>query len=128
MPLPTKRPEPFQLSVAADGFSLLVRCTRFGASFPSGLLRLTAIGRVEANDCRNGARVNRRGGCGERPPLKYGDRFLPDEGRPMAIEYAVMLALIVAVCLATIDFLDEAARTSFIDSTDAIKNAVGGGS
>jgi pilus assembly protein Flp/PilA len=40
-------------------------------------------------------------------------RFLNDESGPTAVEYAVMLALIIVVCLAAISFLGTKASGTF---------------
>ena len=40
-------------------------------------------------------------------------RFLKSEDGPTAVEYAVMLALIVVVCLATIGTVGANAKTTF---------------
>ena len=40
-------------------------------------------------------------------------RFLVSEDGPTAVEYAVMLALIIIVCLAAISALGEATKTQF---------------
>jgi pilus assembly protein Flp/PilA len=40
-------------------------------------------------------------------------RFLEDESGPTAVEYAVMLALIIVVCLAAISFLGTQASGTF---------------
>jgi pilus assembly protein Flp/PilA len=40
-------------------------------------------------------------------------RFLKEEDGPTAVEYAVMLALIIVVCIAAIQFLGQAASTTF---------------
>jgi pilus assembly protein Flp/PilA len=40
-------------------------------------------------------------------------RFLNDESGPTAVEYAVMLALIIVVCLAAISFLGNVTSTTF---------------
>ena len=45
--------------------------------------------------------------------LKNVRRFLTDESGPTAVEYAVMLALIVIVCLAAIQTIGTQARTAF---------------
>ena len=47
-------------------------------------------------------------------------RFLASEDGPTAVEYAVMLALIVIVCLATITTVGQNANARFIE----IKNAL----
>jgi pilus assembly protein Flp/PilA len=49
-------------------------------------------------------------------------RFLVSEDGPTAVEYAVMLALIVVVCLTAISSLGQAAKNSFYQ----IKNSVAG--
>jgi pilus assembly protein Flp/PilA len=40
-------------------------------------------------------------------------RFLASEEGPTAVEYAVMLALIIVVCLAAIDQLGDMSRNTF---------------
>ncbi|MGL4550920.1 MAG: Flp family type IVb pilin [Gemmataceae bacterium] len=52
--------------------------------------------------------------------------FLEDEDGPTAVEYAVMLALIVVVCIAAITTLGNNANSTF--SNVALNAAVGGGS
>jgi pilus assembly protein Flp/PilA len=47
-------------------------------------------------------------------------RFLVSEDGPTAVEYAVMLALIVLVCLTAISSLGQAAKNNFY----RIKNSV----
>lgn len=42
-------------------------------------------------------------------------RFLQSEDGPTAVEYAVMLALIVIVCLAAISSVGTAANAKFMD-------------
>ena len=42
-------------------------------------------------------------------------RFLASEDGPTAVEYAVMLALIVIVCLTAISSLGTAAKNTFTD-------------
>ena len=51
-------------------------------------------------------------------------RFLRDEDGPTAVEYAVMLALIIVVCIAAITTLGANANDTF--SNVALKAAVGG--
>ena len=51
--------------------------------------------------------------------------FLREEDGPTAVEYAVMLALIVAVCVGAVGTLAEATKGSFDASKDAIANAGG---
>lgn len=50
-------------------------------------------------------------------------RFLVSEDGPTAVEYAVMLALIIIVCLAAIQALGGATRTQFQTIADTIGTA-----
>jgi pilus assembly protein Flp/PilA len=50
-------------------------------------------------------------------------RFLTNEDGPTAVEYAVMLALIVVVCIASIAFLGSGANKTF--SNVALNTAAG---
>jgi pilus assembly protein Flp/PilA len=54
-------------------------------------------------------------------------RFLVSEDGPTAVEYAVMLALIIIVCLTAISSLGNAANDTFNNVVDGITNAGGGG-
>ena len=47
-------------------------------------------------------------------------RFLASEDGPTAVEYAVMLALIIVVCLATITTLGENANSRFKDVSNKL--------
>jgi pilus assembly protein Flp/PilA len=47
-------------------------------------------------------------------------RFLKSEDGPTAVEYAVMLALIVIVCLAAINALGTNAKTTFTNVGNSI--------
>lgn len=49
--------------------------------------------------------------------------FLVSEDGPTAVEYAVMLALIVIVCLTAIQAIGQNANTSFGGIRDAINTA-----
>ena len=49
-------------------------------------------------------------------------RFLVSEDGPTAVEYAVMLALIIIVCLLAISTLGEAARDTFDEVGNSIKS------
>jgi len=53
-------------------------------------------------------------------------RFLSDENGPTAVEYAVMLALIVVVCITAITTLGTNASSTF--SNVALNTAAGGSS
>lgn len=48
-------------------------------------------------------------------------RFLASEDGPTAVEYAVMLALIIVVCLGTITLLGQAADQRFTDVKNALE-------
>jgi pilus assembly protein Flp/PilA len=50
-------------------------------------------------------------------------RFLVSEDGPTAVEYAVMLALIVIVCLTAIQAIGTNANTTFNNISNAINNA-----
>ncbi|GAB5403903.1 MAG: hypothetical protein Aurels2KO_21340 [Aureliella sp.] len=52
-------------------------------------------------------------------------RFLLSEDGPTAVEYAVLLALIVGACLAAVQSLSTATADSFDASTNAIDGAIG---
>ncbi len=47
-------------------------------------------------------------------------RFLSDEDGPTAVEYAVMLALVIVVCLVSIQALGSATTTSFSNMSDSL--------
>lgn len=50
-------------------------------------------------------------------------RFLASEDGPTAVEYAVMLALIIIVCLATITTVGQNANARFIQVRNALAGA-----
>ncbi|MDP6442183.1 MAG: Flp family type IVb pilin [Pirellulaceae bacterium] len=52
-------------------------------------------------------------------------RFLTEEDGPTAVEYAVMLALILLVCIAGIRVLGTNVNSSFDDSKSKIESAMG---
>jgi pilus assembly protein Flp/PilA len=52
------------------------------------------------------------------------ERFLRNEDGPTAVEYAVMLALIIVVCIASITFLGSGANKTF--SNVALNTAASG--
>ena len=45
--------------------------------------------------------------------LRHAQRFLKSEDGPTAVEYAVMLALIIVVCLTAIQAIGTNANTTF---------------
>lgn len=51
--------------------------------------------------------------------------FLREEDGPTAVEYAVMLGLIVAICASTVSALALATKASFDASEDAISSSGG---
>ena len=53
-------------------------------------------------------------------------RFLADESGPTAVEYAVMLALIIVVCITAVTTLGTKANSTFANV--ALNAAVSGGS
>ena len=52
-------------------------------------------------------------------------RFLVREDGPTAVEYAVMLALIVGACIASVNVLAQAAGDSFNDSGSQLSGVFG---
>ncbi len=52
-------------------------------------------------------------------------RFLVAEDGPTAVEYAVMVALIIIVCLTAIQGLGQNAKATFQQTSDAIANTTG---
>lgn len=54
---------------------------------------------------------------------RFAKRFLQEEDGPTSVEYAVMLAFIIAVCIASVNTLAGSLRENFDKSADAIVNA-----
>lgn len=54
--------------------------------------------------------------------------FLKREDGPTAVEYAVMLALIIVVCITAISALGSNANKTFTNVSDTLGTIVGGGS
>jgi pilus assembly protein Flp/PilA len=52
-------------------------------------------------------------------------RFLRDESGPTAVEYGVMLALIVVACIGSVNLMANATADSFDSSANAIASAFG---
>jgi pilus assembly protein Flp/PilA len=52
-------------------------------------------------------------------------RFLRADDGPTAVEYAVMLALIILICLAAVQSVGTQTSSSFTNSADSIGSAVG---
>ena len=52
-------------------------------------------------------------------------KLLRDESGPTAVEYAVMLALIVAACIGAVNQMSQATADSFDNSAEAITGAFG---
>ncbi len=52
--------------------------------------------------------------------LKKLQRFLASEEGPTAVEYAVMLALIIIVCLVSIQTLGTNTKTSFTNMANSL--------
>jgi pilus assembly protein Flp/PilA len=55
-------------------------------------------------------------------------RFLGDDNGPTAVEYAVMLSMIVAVCMGGIRTLGTNLSTSFTNTATSLGSGGGGGS
>lgn len=56
---------------------------------------------------------------------KFIQKLLKHEDGPTAVEYAVMLALIVGVCIASVNVLANAAGDSFNDSGSQLSGILG---
>lgn len=52
-------------------------------------------------------------------------RFLADESGPTAVEYGVMLALIVAACIASVNVLATSTGASFDNSAGQLSGVLG---
>jgi pilus assembly protein Flp/PilA len=52
-------------------------------------------------------------------------RFLKEEDGPTAVEYAVMLSMILGLCIAAVGQLAASVGTSFNESSAAINTAIG---
>ncbi len=50
--------------------------------------------------------------------------FIQDEDGPTAVEYAVMLALIIAVCIIAIGSVGSATSNMFNDSANELANVI----
>ncbi len=57
--------------------------------------------------------------------ISHLKRFLRDESGPTAVEYGVMLALIVVVCIGSVNLMADATADSFDSSANAIASAFG---
>ena len=55
---------------------------------------------------------------------KFISRFLQDEDGPTAVEYAVMLAVIVILCIGAILQTGTVQRTAWEDTANAFQQAV----
>lgn len=55
-------------------------------------------------------------------------KFLREEDGPTAVEYAVMLALIIAVCIGALRTFGTTASGSFQDSATKLNNTMGASS
>jgi pilus assembly protein Flp/PilA len=51
-------------------------------------------------------------------------RFLQDESGPTAVEYAVMLALIIGICIVSVSFFGTTAGGSWMDTSSRLDTAM----
>jgi pilus assembly protein Flp/PilA len=58
--------------------------------------------------------------------MKLLRKFLGDESGPTAVEYAVMLAMIIVTCLGAIGFFGSEAGGSIRNTSDRIDQVVNG--
>jgi pilus assembly protein Flp/PilA len=52
-------------------------------------------------------------------------KFLISDDGPTSVEYAVMLAMIIGVCIISIDLMGRSTAASFSDSASEISTAMG---
>jgi len=57
--------------------------------------------------------------------MNYVLRFLRDESGPTAVEYAVMLALIIGVCIGAVGFFGSTASGSWTDMSNKLGTTMG---
>jgi len=57
--------------------------------------------------------------------MKLFKKLLREDDGPTAVEYAVMLALIVAVCVVTVNQMAQATRDSFDSSAAELDGVLG---
>jgi pilus assembly protein Flp/PilA len=80
------------------------------------------MGRAESSGSRDTAVgvINMLRWC----TLKLLPRFHEDESGPTAVEYAVIIALIIVVCIGSVQSLSNATRSSLDASSSAIQSAL----
>lgn len=59
------------------------------------------------------------------PMLRFIHRLVTDEDGPTAVEYAVMLALIVGLCITSVGVMADSAADSFDDSAEQLLSVMG---
>jgi len=98
-----------------------------GAEFEAATVRLVSLGRVRAQSfgavsvpARSTNGTSKRERTAMKDIMKSVKRFLVSEDGPTAVEYAVMLALIVIVCLTAIQAIGTNANTKFGQVRDAL--------
>lgn len=57
--------------------------------------------------------------------MKHLIRFWHDESGPTAVEYAVMLALIICVCIGAVGFFGSTASGSWTDTSNKLSTSMG---
>jgi len=57
--------------------------------------------------------------------MNYFLRFWRDESGPTAVEYAVMLALIICVCIGAVGFFGSTASGSWTDTSNKLSTSMG---
>ena len=57
--------------------------------------------------------------------IRYIQRILTEEDGPTAVEYAVMLALIVGLCITSVNALAQRTGDSFDASADELSSVLG---
>lgn len=109
------------------GRASLLRFRFLGAEFEAATVRLVSLGRVRAQSfgavsvpARSTNGTSKRERTAMKDIMKSVKRFLVSEDGPTAVEYAVMLALIVIVCLTAIQAIGTNANTKFGQVRDAL--------
>jgi pilus assembly protein Flp/PilA len=89
----------------------------------SGLL--TLLDQLPGSDCLRAPRGRSFLRKGQFAMSKFLRRLFWDEDGPTAVEYAVMLALIIGVCVGAVTFLGTQTNAAFEDSQTKITSAMG---
>lgn len=84
---------------------------------------MTKVGTIVSFDTRTGQQKNVTTECkgGNKMAIKkFFKRFMQEEEGATAVEYAVMIVLIIVVCLAAVTLLGEKVNNAFQNVADAM--------